>query len=242
MARAKVLLASGIRSELQQMQRYLNELDLSIVTAEDGAAALQLACLQRPQLIVMDLELPVRSGVECCWQIRSQEGSAGAPIVLVTTGQSWDAEVCLAAGCSEILVKPFDRRGFVNLGRRLLGNIERRKSRATCRALVHCRGCAGSFYGTIEDLGSNGMFVATSQAIALGESLRLRFCLPWPEAVPLTVEARVAWVNQGGRRKRSLLPDGFGVVFIERSSQLVEHVERYIDICELLLPLPPQKG
>jgi CheY-like chemotaxis protein len=242
MARAKVLLASGIHSELQQMQRYLNDLDLSILTAEDGATALQLARQQRPQLIVLDMELPGRSGVECCWQLRSQQESAGMPIVLLTTGQSWDAEVCRAAGCSEIVVKPFDRRGFVNLGRRLLGSIERRKSRAICRALVHCKGSVGSFYGTIEDLGSNGMFVATSQAIPLGETLRLRFCLPWPEAVPLSVEASIAWVNQEGRRRRSLLPEGFGVVFIEPSGQMIEQVERYIEFCEILLPLAPQQG
>lgn len=238
MAKAKVLLASANRSELLLMQEALAEFGLSLSTAEDGPAALQLARQQRPHLIVMEMELPGKSGVECCWQLRSQEATRNVPIVLLTTGHSWDNDACLAAGCSETLGKPLERGSFVSLAHKLLGSIERRESRLSCRTLVHCRSPRGNFYGAIEDISSRGMFVATSEELHVGTEVNLRFCLPWPDAVPLKIDAQVAWINRGQRRKRSLLPDGFGVVFRDPPTEAIVWIESYIEYGELLLNAP----
>lgn len=235
MAQAKVLLASSAKFSLELMRRFLKDLDLWIITAEDGPTALQLAQKHRPQLIFMDMELPGKSGVECCWQLRSTDYARTVPIVLITTGHTWDTDACLAAGCNDILSKPLDQTLFVSLGHKLLGSIERRESRLSCRATVHCHADAGSFYGSIEDIGPHGMFIGTGQIVKIGESVRLRFLLPWPEAEPFITTATVAWVNRGRHRQRSYLPEGFGVVFSAPPPRLVEHIENFIDYGFLLL-------
>lgn len=235
MAKAKVLLASSTKIGLELMRRFLRDLDLCVITAEDGLSALDMAQKHHPQLIFMDVDLSGKSGVECCWQLRSSEYGRRVPIVLITTGHSWDTEACLAAGCNEVLSKPLVQSLFVSLGHKLLGSIERRKSRLSCRSTVHCQAESGNFYGTIEDIGPHGIFVGTPQVLKNGERIRLRFVLPWPEAVPLISEGTVAWVNSGRNRKRLYLPDGYGIVFSHPPATLVEHIEEYIEHSILLL-------
>lgn len=235
MAQAKVLLASSTKFSLELMRRFLKDLDLWVITAADGPTMLQLAQKHRPQLIFMDMDLAGKSGVECCWQLRSTEYARTVPIVLITTGHTWDTEACLAAGCSDILSKPLDQNLFISLAHKLLGSIERRESRLSCRATVHCHVKEGSFYGTIEDIGAHGMFVGSAQALNIGEGVRLRFLLPWPEAEPLVTTSTVAWVNRGKHRQRSFLPEGFGVVFNDPPPHLIEHIENFIEYGFLLL-------
>lgn len=238
MANAKVLLASSTKTGLELMRRCLKDLDLWILTAEDGPAVLHLSQKHHPQLIFMDMDLPGKSGVECCWQLRSSEYARNIPIVLITTGQTWDTVACLAAGCSDILSKPLDQTLFVSMGHKLLGSIELRESRISCRPTVHCRITDGNFYGTIEDIGPHGMFVGTAQELKIGDVVSLRFLLPWPGAEQLYSESSVAWLNQGKDRQRTLLPEGFGVVFNDPPSGLVEHIESFIEHSSLLLNSP----
>lgn len=236
MAKAKILLASSTKFGLELMRGYLKNLDLLILAAEDGLSVLRLVQKERPQLIIMEMDLPVKSGVECCWQLRHAEGTKAIPLVLISTGHSWDTDVCLAAGCSDILTMPLEQSRFATMCHALLKSIdERRDFRAPCRATVYCHGSQGSFYGTIEDISPHGMFVGSPQPLAIGTMVSLKFFLPWPEAEPFSVEASVSWVNRGRNRKRSFLPDGFGVFFRNPSSQLVDHIERFIEHGFLLL-------
>lgn len=238
MAKAKVLLASSTKIGLELMRRFLKDLDLWILCAEDGPTVLQLAQKHRPQLIFMDMDLPGKSGVECCWHLRSLDQSKNTPIILITTGQTWDTVTCLASGCTEILSKPLDQTLFITLGNKLLGSIELRESRVSCRATVHCRIASGNFYGTIEDIGPHGMFVGTSQELKIGDTVILRFILPWPEAVHHDTESTVAWINRGKHRQRTFLPEGFGVAFKNPPQHLVDHIERFIEH-GFLLTNPP---
>ena len=238
MANAKVLLASSTKIGLELMRRCLKDLDLWILTAVDGPSVLQLSEKHHPQLIFMDMDLPGKSGVECCWQLRSSEYARNIPIVLITTGQTWDAVACLAAGCSDILSKPLDQTLFVSLGHKLLGSIELRESRVSCRPIVHCRISAGNFYGTIEDIGPHGMFIGTSEELKIGELVHMRFFLPWPGAEHLCTESTVAWLNQGKDRQRTFLPEGFGVVFSNPPPALVDHIKSFIEHDCLLLNSP----
>lgn len=220
------------------MQRYLQDLDLWVLTAEDGPALLKMAQRHHPHLIFMDVELTGKSGVECCWQLRSSEYARTVPIVLITTGHTWDTDACLAAGCSDILSKPLDQALFVSLGHKLLGSIERREPRGTCRATVHCRFITGNFYGTLEDISTHGMFIGTALQVKIDEAVQLRFFLPWSEAEPLIIESTVTWINRGTYRQKSYLPEGFGVAFNDPAPHLVDHIESFIEYNFLLLNPP----
>ncbi|PLX95281.1 MAG: hypothetical protein C0621_03930 [Desulfuromonas sp.] len=241
MARAKVLLASGEAKERDTLQEILADLDLILLLAEDGPSLLQMVAQQRPQLVIMATDLPGKSGVECCWQLRGRVTTRALPIVLLTDGHSWDADAALAAGCSEILSRPLDTVRCISLAHKLLGSIERRESRVSCRAMVHCRHQSGSFYGSIEDISPRGMFIGSSELLPVEEEVKLRFFLPWQQSAPLSTEARVAWVNRGRQRQRSMLPEGFGVVFYRAPETLIDEIDQFIEHGLLLLN-PPDKG
>jgi CheY-like chemotaxis protein len=88
-----------------------------IVTATDGVAGVQQARLERPDLIVMDMGLPILDGWQATHRIRSMPATKNIPIIALTAFvMAEDRTKCLAIGCNEYETKPVD---FA----RLLGKI-----------------------------------------------------------------------------------------------------------------------
>lgn len=83
--------------------------DYEVIEAEDGACAFKLAEALHPNLILMDISLPVHDGLALYRELRNHTTLSAVPIIL-TSGYSTDdfrAQV-RAAGCQEFLVKPLD--------------------------------------------------------------------------------------------------------------------------------------
>ena len=79
---------------------------LRAVTGEEGVAA---ALRERPDLILMDIQLPGIDGFEATKRIRASEATAGIPIVAITSlAMTGDRERLLAAGCNGYIEKPID--------------------------------------------------------------------------------------------------------------------------------------
>lgn len=90
-----------------------------ILSAPDGATGIALANSEQPDLILMDLNLPVVDGWEATRQLKADPETRDIPIIALTAhAMAGDREKALAAGCDEFDTKPveFDR---------LLGKIER---------------------------------------------------------------------------------------------------------------------
>jgi two-component system cell cycle response regulator DivK len=91
------------------MRLALEDLGYLIVEAEDGAQALDLAQSERPNIILMDLSLPVMDGIAATEKIRACEGLQGIPIIAVTAHQETDfREGAKAAGFDAYVTKPID--------------------------------------------------------------------------------------------------------------------------------------
>jgi CheY-like chemotaxis protein len=239
MSKPVVLLAAKSKVSRDLMAGHLKNSNLVLREADSGPAALEAARQHRPHLVFMEMELPEKSGVECCWQLRNTPASARTPIVLITRGsRPLDVETCRAAGCDLVLGKPLDRHAFLEAGRSLLASIDRRETRLPCRATVACRGSDGSFYGTIEDVSAHGMFIGTPQPLKVGEMLQLKFLLPWQEAGLIETAARVAWVNSANRRRKTLLPQGVGVVFARLAAAAGEQLASFLEHSRLRLNPP----
>src|SRR5207249_9592786 len=81
--------------------------DSEFVAAADGVSGAQLARQLRPDLVVLDLMLPLRSGLEVLEEIRSDARLAHTRVVVVTA-RSNKREAVLAAGADRFIRKPFD--------------------------------------------------------------------------------------------------------------------------------------
>jgi two-component system, cell cycle response regulator DivK len=82
--------------------------------SNDGLNALQLARLHRPDLILMDIQLPVVSGLEITKRLKADEELRGIPVVAVTAfAMKGDEEKIRQAGCDGYLTKPISIDGFM---------------------------------------------------------------------------------------------------------------------------------
>jgi two-component system cell cycle response regulator DivK len=96
-----------------------------VLIARDGQEAFRMALAEEPDVILMDLELPVVSGWEVVRQLKARSATAAIPVIALSAhALTGSRETALAAGCDEFESKPVD---FVGL----LRKIERLASRRT---------------------------------------------------------------------------------------------------------------
>jgi signal transduction histidine kinase len=89
-----------------------------VIEAADGLEGVRLACAQRPDLVLVDLNIPGLDGFEVALRLRGEPSLAGVPIVAITA--EGDRETSLAVGCDGFLQKPIDARSFGSVLQRYL--------------------------------------------------------------------------------------------------------------------------
>jgi CheY-like chemotaxis protein len=106
----KILIVEDVEFNRDLLVQLLED-DYEILTAVDGAAGIDLAAQEHPDLILMDLSLPVIDGWEATRQIKSNQSLCDIPIIALTAhAMRGDAEQALKCGCDDYLSKPFDEQ------------------------------------------------------------------------------------------------------------------------------------
>lgn len=78
-----------------------------VLTAKNGREAIALASKHNPNLVIMDVEMPVMDGIEATFQIKSRPETAKIPIIMFTSlGREEDIARAKKAGCQGFLGKP----------------------------------------------------------------------------------------------------------------------------------------
>lgn len=94
-----------------------------VITARDGAQAVQSARVERPELIIMDMGLPVLNGWQATHRIRSMPLTHNIPIIALTAyAMKEDRVKCLAVGCNDYETKPVDFTRLLEKIRALISN------------------------------------------------------------------------------------------------------------------------
>ena len=108
---AKILVVDDEHMVTEVLERYLRREGFDVATAGDGEAALRLAREWAPDLVVLDLMLPQRDGLDVC---RTLRGESRLPIIILTAkGEETDRIVGLELGADDYVVKPFSPRELV---------------------------------------------------------------------------------------------------------------------------------
>ena len=104
----KILIVEDVELNRDLLVQLLEE-DYAIVTAADGAAGIELAERERPDLILMDLSLPVLDGWEATRRIKATRALKSIPIIALTAhAMRGDEKKARASGCDDYLSKPID--------------------------------------------------------------------------------------------------------------------------------------
>src|SRR5262245_197123 len=100
------------------VRKLLQNAGHDVVDAADGLEGVRLACDTRPDLVLVDLNIPGLDGFEVTLRLRGEPSLAGVPIVAITA--EGDRETSLAVGCDGFLQKPIDARSFSSVIKRYL--------------------------------------------------------------------------------------------------------------------------
>ena len=115
---AKILLVEDNEMNRDMLSRRLERKGFEVVSAADGQQGVDLAASEEPDLILMDMDLPVIDGWEATRRVKSGEGTRGIPVIALTAhAMVGDRDKAMAAGCDDYDTKPIDFP-------RLLGKIE----------------------------------------------------------------------------------------------------------------------
>ena len=111
----KVLVVEDNEQNRYLMEYMLEKSGFTVVLARTGAEGLAMAISERPDLILMDIQLPDLDGLEVTRRIRASEADNKIPIVAVTSfAMAGDRQKALAAGCNGYIEKPINPESFLS--------------------------------------------------------------------------------------------------------------------------------
>ena len=115
---AKVLLVEDNEMNRDMLSRRLIKRGYDVVMAVDGGAGVEMASSESPDIILLDMSLPVMDGWDAAIVIKGDPTTAAVPIIALTAhALAGDREKALEAGCDDYDTKPVDLK-------RLLGKME----------------------------------------------------------------------------------------------------------------------
>jgi len=105
------------------LKQGLEMLGYSVLEASNGQEAVDIADRERPDLILMDLDLPILDGIAATQQIRQEEHMESVPIAAVTAYPlSYSRVKAFAKGCNEYMPKPIDMSELARVVNRYLSS------------------------------------------------------------------------------------------------------------------------
>jgi CheY-like chemotaxis protein len=109
MSKKKILVVDDSRTALFMVTTILRKERYDLVTANDGEQALEVAVAERPDLILMDVIMPRKTGFEACRELKRREDTRSIPVILVTTrGEGENVEAGFQSGCNDYVTKPIN--------------------------------------------------------------------------------------------------------------------------------------
>jgi two-component system cell cycle response regulator DivK len=118
----RILVVEDTEDNRQILRDLLTAAGFDLIEAVDGESGVAMAQAHKPDLILMDIQLPLMDGYEATRQIKSDPALAHIPVIAVTSyALSGDEEKTRAAGCNGYIAKPFSPRQLLSKVREFVG-------------------------------------------------------------------------------------------------------------------------
>ena len=123
---ARVLIADDEPNIVISLEYLMKREGYEVLIARDGQEALDTILRERPQLVLLDVMMPHKTGFEVCQQVRATESVKDTPILMLTAkGRETDVVKGLALGANAYMTKPFSTRELADKVAALLGEAPR---------------------------------------------------------------------------------------------------------------------
>jgi two-component system cell cycle response regulator DivK len=118
----RILVVEDQEDNRRILHDLLTSVGYAVISAEDGLEGVRLAGRERPDLILMDIQLPGIDGYEATRRIKADPALRSIPIIAVTSyALSGDDLKAMEAGCDDYVTKPFSPRALLGRVRAWLG-------------------------------------------------------------------------------------------------------------------------
>ena len=122
MAGKKILVVDDEPNIVRSLTYVLNKEGYDVSTAEDGVQAMTMIRGSKPNLMILDVMMPNKSGYEVCQEVKSDAELRDIHVVMLTAkGRDSDREIGLAQGADEYITKPFSPMQVVSRVKEILG-------------------------------------------------------------------------------------------------------------------------
>ena len=171
----KVLLIDDSPMMLAMEQSFLEELPCSILTATAGPEGITMALEHRPDVVVLDKEMPGLEGHHVLHVLRNTPELVAVPVILVTARVT-DSEMdrFINMGLTDFIMKPFEPDEIQLKVARALGLSDRKR----LSFLVRLKAQDRTSHGRAMDLSTTGIRIECSDLFQVSERVSLRFYLP----------------------------------------------------------------
>ena len=116
---ARILVVDDVAPNVRLLEAVLVPRGYDVVSATDGARALELVASAKPDLVMLDVVMPQPDGYAVCRAIREREDTAMLPVIMITASTSERTEA-IRAGADDLIAKPFDQDELLARVRSLL--------------------------------------------------------------------------------------------------------------------------
>ena len=118
----KVLVVEDNEMNRDMLSRRLTRRGFQVIFAVDGQQGVDLARSERPDIILMDMSLPIIDGWEATRRLKSDDATRGVPVIGLTAhAMAGDREKAIEAGCDDYDTKPVEFERLIGKMERLLG-------------------------------------------------------------------------------------------------------------------------
>lgn len=121
---AKILIVEDNEMNRDMLSRRLEKRGFSVIMAVDGQQGVDMALCEKPDLVLMDMSLPVMDGWAATQAIKSDPATACIPVIALTAhAMAGDREKALAAGCDDYDTKPIELPRLLEKIAKFLPNV-----------------------------------------------------------------------------------------------------------------------